>query len=71
MKTYNISERSLLNFLEYAYKMGKTADFNCLIAISKDDNFRVVKNEVLKMVQDNAAYFKALEEDLKPKFHED
>ena len=34
-------------------------------------HLEVVKNEVLKMVQDNAAYFKALEADLKPKFHED
>ena len=30
-----------------------------------------VKNEVIKMVQDNDAYFKALEADLKPKLHED
>ena len=34
-------------------------------------HLEIVKNEVLKMVLDNDAYFKALEEDLKPKFHED
>jgi len=63
MKTYTISERSLKNFLSYAYDMGKNSGDNV--------HLEVVKNEVLKMVQDNAAYFKALEADLKPKLHED
>ena len=63
MKTYTISERSLKNFLSYAYDMGKNSGDNV--------HLEVVKNEVLKMVLDNDAYFKALEEDLKPKFHED
>jgi hypothetical protein len=63
MKTYTISERSLKNFLSYAYDMGKNS--------GDDVHLEVVKNEVLKMVQDNAAYFKALEADLKPKLHED
>ena len=71
MKTYNISERSLLNFLDYAFKSGKIETYNSLLPISEDEGFKVVKTQVFNMVEDNDAYFKALHEDLKPKFHED
>tara|TARA_R110002124_G_scaffold259016_1_gene424825 strand:- start:592 stop:783 length:192 start_codon:yes stop_codon:yes gene_type:complete len=63
MTTYTISQKSLNNFLKFAYNMGKNSGDNV--------HLEIVKNEVLKMVLDNDAYFKALEEDLKPKFHED
>lgn len=62
VKTYTISEKSLKNFLSYAFDMGQYNDKNYL---------EQVKNHVLQMVKDNDEYFKALEEDLKPKFHED
>ena len=63
MKTYTISERSLRNFLKYAYELGTT---NHML-----DQLDYVQNEVIKMVNDNDTYFKELDEDLKPKFDED
>jgi len=63
MKTYTISERSLRNFLKYAYELGTT---NHML-----DQLDYVQNEVIKMVNDNDTYFKELEKDLKPKLDED
>tara|TARA_R110000824_G_scaffold1953_1_gene9553 strand:- start:235 stop:465 length:231 start_codon:yes stop_codon:yes gene_type:complete len=63
MRTYTISERSLRNFLKYAYELGTT---NHML-----DQLDYVQNEVIKMVNDNDTYFKELEKDLKPKLDED
>ena len=63
MKTYTISERSLRNFLKYAYELGTT---NHML-----DQLDYVQNEVIKMVNDNDTYFKELEKDFKPKLDED
>ena len=63
MKTYTISERSLRNFLKYAYELGTT---NHML-----NQLDYVQNEVIKMVNDNDTYFKELEKDFKPKLDED
>ena len=63
MRTYTISERSLRNFLKYAYELGTT---NHML-----DQLDYVQNEVIKMVNDNDTYFKELEKDFKPKLDED